>query len=260
MGTKVDYPFIYIASLMRTGSTVLQELLTSLPHSFIFHEPRLGEGKFDIKDKFLSPISHYNVNIKGILGKRPTIEKFATLVVPELKKHIKQIGVKEIDNPGWEQYVKYFPDMCAIIIGREPKDLYFSIYKWTHKNGKQVKPFKGGKFLVQRVKEKLLLGFTDQVYLHSKAICLKVRYEDLCLKSSEVKRIQQFVQSPQPNIGEIGGFLSTNKKRINEHQQHQGKITTTSIGNWRSAPPEIIDEILEFDEKMVVYKKFWGYE
>ena len=44
-------PLIYIASLRRTGSTVLSEALTSLPHSFIFREPYLSGGEFRVQDE-----------------------------------------------------------------------------------------------------------------------------------------------------------------------------------------------------------------
>jgi hypothetical protein len=42
-------PFIYIAALMRTGSTVLSEALTQLPYAFVFREPHLGKNDFRLK-------------------------------------------------------------------------------------------------------------------------------------------------------------------------------------------------------------------
>lgn len=50
MSMKGEHPFIYVSSLMRTGSTVLSEALTRFPYSFIFREPHLGKNYFALKD------------------------------------------------------------------------------------------------------------------------------------------------------------------------------------------------------------------
>lgn len=44
-----SHPFIYIASLMRTGSNVLIEALTQIPYAFVFREPHLGKNYFRLK-------------------------------------------------------------------------------------------------------------------------------------------------------------------------------------------------------------------
>jgi len=46
----MEKPFIYIAALPRSGSTVLSEFLTQLPQAFIFHEPRFASGEAAFKN------------------------------------------------------------------------------------------------------------------------------------------------------------------------------------------------------------------
>ena len=46
----MSLPLIYIAALLRTGSTLLSELLSQIPHSFIIHEPHLGKNYFALQE------------------------------------------------------------------------------------------------------------------------------------------------------------------------------------------------------------------
>lgn len=63
-------PFIYIAALPRTGSTLLSELFTDLPYSFIFHEPHLGKNYFAAQKLDKSLLAKYNIDINGFLKLR----------------------------------------------------------------------------------------------------------------------------------------------------------------------------------------------
>ncbi len=49
LNANARYPFIYIAGMRRTGTTLLSELLTSSPYSFIFREPHIGKNTFRVK-------------------------------------------------------------------------------------------------------------------------------------------------------------------------------------------------------------------
>ena len=64
------YPFIYIASVMRTGSTMLQEALTQKGKSFIFHEPKFHTGKFQNKGidapRFVNEMGEGVINFKRL--------------------------------------------------------------------------------------------------------------------------------------------------------------------------------------------------
>ena len=43
-------PFLYVAGLFRSGTTLVQELLTQKGKSFIFHEPRFGDGWWQFEE------------------------------------------------------------------------------------------------------------------------------------------------------------------------------------------------------------------
>ena len=242
---------------MRTGSTVVQEALTKLPYSFIFHEPQLCRNKFDIKDRFLNELK---VDVKKLM-RPPTIEVFATKVMPKLEKHIKQIGVKEIENAGWRNYVKYFPDIKIILMGRNPRDVYISIHYWFAR--KKTNKWKDGRVLTPEVLfQGLKKDFEMQKIMRMEYGAVKVRYEDLCLRPDiTIARIKEYVVSPIPDVGEVGGFLSNNPKRVGEYDLHGNEITDSRVYRWKREPDKkLVKKAHGFRELMVDYCKFWGYK
>lgn len=131
--TELRHPFIYIASLPRTGSTLVSEILTRLPYSFILHEPHLGKNYFAFQDNDQAKLRPYNVDLAQfskyrlpvaflfrrlrVLGYRPDymVRAFKEKLLSQLTKII-QIGVKEIKHAGWQNYVQHFPDMKVILM------------------------------------------------------------------------------------------------------------------------------------------------
>ena len=118
---KTEYPFVYIGSLMRTGSTVMQECLTKVPFSFIFCEPKFGQKIFKIDPKFLTDLPF---NVRLYLPNGPV--RYGSE-----KGKIAQVGVKEIKNNGWRDYLKYFSDVRFVLTGRNPRDIYLSVNDWV---------------------------------------------------------------------------------------------------------------------------------
>lgn len=243
---------------MRTGSTVVQEVLTELPYSYIFHEPQLCRNRFAIKDKFLKDVKHFE--IKKML-RPPTMKNFAGKVVPKMKGKIKQIGVKEIENAGWRNYIKHFPDTKIILTGRNPRDIYISIHYWFAR--KKSNKWKNGRVLTPKVLfEGLNKDFQMQKIMRLEYKAAKVRYEDLCLYPDiTLEGIKKYVNSPIPNLGKVGHFLSNNPKRIGEHQLHKGVITKSRVCRWkRETDKQLVKKANKFYELMGEYCEFWGYK
>ena len=65
-GAILNRPFVYIASLRRTGSTVLAEALTSCPTSFIFREPELGRGRFNLRPGDAELFADHGVDLNAL--------------------------------------------------------------------------------------------------------------------------------------------------------------------------------------------------
>lgn len=253
---KINYPFVYIASLMRTGSTVVQESLTELPYSFIFHEPQLCRNKFNIKDRYLTDLKF---DIKKIMP-QPNIKIFTKQIIPKLKKDIQQIGVKEIEHTGWDKYIKYIPNTKIILTGRHPKDIYISIYYWFAR--KKTNKWKDGRILTPTVLcESLMKDFRIQQQMRVEHKAIKIRYEDFCLHTEDMIQImKKHIDSPIPNIGMAGGFLSNNPKRIGEYKIHGEDVTSNRVCRWKKEQnDQLVKQANEFYELMKEYRDFWGY-
>lgn len=271
------YPFIYIASLPRTGSTLLSELLTDMPRSFIFREPHIGKNDFQPKPgdmQFL--LDNYHVDLLRMLRWRLWYafmwRRLRWLHIPQdyMVRFLKytllpmlqregnlQIGVKEISHLGWQNYHKHFPNMKAIITGRDPRDIYLSMYHRWQKDGAYQKydilnPVAMASVLNQQ--------FAYQVAIHNCAGSLKVKYDVLCSDPGVIPEILKFVDSPLSVAGRVGQFLGAHPLRTREQQQHQGKITDVSIKRWQKEEDQTVVNIAEqVYELMPEYRDFWGY-
>jgi hypothetical protein len=247
-------PFVYVSGLMRTGTTLMQEQLTSLPYSFIFHEPRLGEGKFDIKDRFLEGLP----DIKAAMGRERNASSFKRNALPLLYADIEQIGVKEIHPQGWESYAEEFPDMRVVILGRDPRDHFISIYNWIHKRGVRRKLFRRQPFTVDNVYQGMRSDFREQRKMAKFCNCIMVKYEDFVSSEDEINRIKDFVDSPIPRDTKYdSSFLSSYERRSNEYKFHGGEVTNRSVGRWKTE--ERVKGFEEYYERMGEYRDFWGY-
>lgn len=251
----MEYPFIFISSLMRSGSTLVQELLTCPPYSFIFHEPKLFDNRFLTNKKHLKPILKYGINVSPMM-KPPSLMKFKSDVVPLLKKHIMQIGVKEIVNTNWKKYIEAFPNTKVILLGRDPRDLFVSIYYWKNKGGR-----KDMKKLPVKTINMLNNQMKNQLTIFKNTSAIKIKYEDICINKEEsISKMKEFINSPIPTTGKVGEFLSSVGKRRNEYITHGNEITTKSVGRWKKENKGIVKAANRFFNSVPEYCEFWGYK
>ncbi|GAB4581819.1 MAG: hypothetical protein Fur0022_45700 [Anaerolineales bacterium] len=268
-------PFVYIASLPRTGSTVLSEALTQLPYSFMLHEPHLGKNYFAVQPNDASRLKACGVDLYAFVKYRLPLafllrrfrplglpqdfilREFKTKLLPQLLQCAPQIGVKEIKHMGWKNYVKHFPDLKVILTGRDPRDLYISMYRKWQRGTMSWR----GPFTPEAAAAFLNKEFDLQRALSQSADSLAIRYEDLCRDSAVIERVKQFIHSPIPEMGAIGAYISTHPTRMLEHSLHHGQITDQSIGRWKTeTDPQLQADTLACFRHMPKYCAFWGYE
>ncbi|MFH0945929.1 MAG: sulfotransferase [Planctomycetota bacterium] len=259
-------PFVYIASLRRTGSTVLSEALTRLPHGFIFREPLLGEGKFQVKTADRERWKEHGIDLDLFardLAADSSLEANAAIafrdrLLPRLLEVVSQVGVKEIFHDGWRRYARAFPGMKVLLTGRDPRDLYLSLHARIHESGGKRWP---GRFHPESAAADLNRQFRFQFEMFEDCDCMKVRYEDLCTDPGLFDQVKRFCESPIPGIGDIGSFNASNPKRIAEYELHRDQITDQRIGRWKREPDEALrSQAGEIPALMPEYCRFWGYD
>lgn len=260
-----DRPFILIASLRRTGSTVLSEALTRLPHCFIFREPHLTENRFVVKPGDAELFRGQGVNLDAMaklwrikrLWRKDTVEAFRDDLLPKLKGVVEQVGIKEIHHSGWQGYERVFPGLKIVLTGRDPRDIYLSLYHRL-KSGKGVWR---GAYTPEAVAEDLNAEFGHQQDMWRTGRCLKVRYEDFCSDPTMVTRVKSFTGCTTPNGGGVGQFNAANPERQNEYALHGDRITSSRVARWRDEPDEKdAAQARRMPGLMPEYCGFWGYD
>ncbi|MCF6148438.1 MAG: sulfotransferase [Candidatus Kuenenia sp.] len=256
-------PFIYIASLRRTGGTVLSEALTMLPYSFIFLEPNLGKNKFRIRENDHKLFLQLGIDLEEFKQKYLTeednsfIKIFKEELLTKLDSNIHQIGVKEIHNKGWQNYYRVFNDMKVILTARDPRDIYISLY-YRKKQGK-------GSWKKELTPETLSTHlnneFNRQLEMYEQVKCLRIKYEELCTDREIYQKIKTFVESEIPDTGTIGSFNAANVKRRDEYELHGNFITDKRVQRWQQEQDKsLVSEASKIIGLMPHYCDFWGYK
>lgn len=262
---KDRLPFIYIAALRRTGSTVLSEALTLLPYSFIFREPNFGKNRFSLKKSDAELFEKFGVDLIAV--KKRCRKKQCSYVdvlfgdlMPLLSPHVRQVGVKEIRHQGWQHYLRLFPEMKVLLTARDPRDIYLSLYyRFLSGHGSW-----SGEYSPERVAEDLNGEFYRQLEMVDRVECLKVKYEELCESTEGLpplfERIKKFVRSEIPETGEIGCFNALHPQRKEEFALHGNRFTKRRLKRWTA---ETNDKLVEEAHRTFIlmndYCAFWDY-
>ena len=248
-------PFIYIASLRRTGSKLISEALSLYPYSFIFREPRLGSGRFKARPVDVEILGNHGVDPRTFQHRITGVERglapehFRKVVLPELLRVFFQIGIKEIRHKQWRNVHKAFPDMRVILTGRDPRDIYLSLY---HKFIERRKPHVP--ITPETVAQDLEREFWYQLEMFDTLKCLKVRYEDFCTNSELFGSIKAFVESDIPGIGMIGQLSKF------DYLIHGYTLTDKRVCRWKNEPDKrILSEAQQVFDYLQDYCKFWEY-
>ena len=184
------------------------------------------------------------------------MRRFKADLLTQLQEQVAQVGVKEVHNAGWRNYLEHFPDMRVVIIARDPRDIYISnIHRFQRgllKHKKSHTP--------TEIANELNCGFATQMALRESTNAFDIRYEDLCLQPERFADIKRFVDSPIPTMGEVGQFTGKHPDRSYEQQLHGNRITAQSVGRWRKEQDEsILEDAQRCFDQMPDYTAFWNY-
>lgn len=268
------YPFIYICSLMRTGSTLLSEALTRLPYAFIFREPHLGKNYCRIKPEDRDKLQSYSIDLESFLKNRLIfafwkrrlrwlgyrqdymVRSFKEKIFLSMMGQGIQVGVKEINNWGWQNYAAHFLDMKVLITGRDPRDIFLSLY---YRNKKRpIKKYKDITPAVVATDLNRQFGF--QLEMHETTDNILVRYEDLCSDKNVLDGVKKFVGSPIIESPAVGHFIADHPIRQEEHKIHGNQITDQRVQRWKTETNKtLVAEAEDMFELMSTYTDFWGY-
>lgn len=254
-------PLVLIAALRRTGSTLVSELLTELPRTFVFREPRVFSGRVDLKPADLE-------RLRGIADERldTTAAKgaaadaleaarwFGADVYRPLSRQLEQIGLKEIRyGTHWREALEVLGELAplrVVAVGRDPRGIYLSIAERSRVRKMRLP----GPFGPESVALDIEREFAAQRELIAATGALKVRYEDVCSDPRVREEIRRFVDSPVTGGGAVGVFKQSNR------EVHGHRVTTRRVQRWRDEPDASLRAgAAETRARLPEYCRYWGF-
>ena len=256
-------PFLSIAAIRRSGSTILSEMLTDPPRSFIFREPRMARGVFDIKPGDAELMAEHGIDLAGFVRrwsgfrKRWMVHGFQRELLPALRERFDQIGVKEISHRHWRRYDRVLPGMRIIALARDPRDIYLSLVDRAEKDAGTARAVATDPGAVAADINRQFPFLREMV---NERGALKVTYEQLCTDPDVFPRIAAHCDSPLDKPGAAGRFNASNIARADEAAMHQGRVTRSRVDRWKTEPdPQRragADAVFRLTRE---FAGFWGY-
>lgn len=256
-------PFLSIAAIRRSGSTILSEMLTDPPRAFIFREPRMARGVFDIKPGDAELMAEHGIDLPGFVRRwsgfrrRWMVHGFQHELMPALLERFDQIGVKEISHRHWRRYDRAFPDMRIIALARDPRDIYLSLIDRAEKDAGTARAVATDPGATAAEINRQFRFLREMV---SERGALRVTYEQLCTDPEVFHRIATHCETPLERPGAAGRFNASNTARADEAAMHQGRVTKARVDRWKTEPNERkragADEVFRLTRE---FAEFWGY-
>jgi hypothetical protein len=257
----VTRPLVLIAALQRTGSTLVSELLTELPRTFVFREPRVFSGRVDLKPPDLERLGAVPGAELGMTAARgPAADPveaarwFGANVYRPLSRQLGQIGIKEIRYGAcWREVLELLGELAplrVVALGRDPRDIYLSIAERSRVRRMRLP----GPFGPESVALDIEREFAAQRELIAATGALKVRYEDVCSDPGVREEIRRFVDSPVSGGGAVGVFKQSNR------EVHGHRVTTRRVQRWRNEPDASLRAgAAETRARLPEYCRYWGF-
>lgn len=253
-------PFVLILGMMRTGTTLLQELFTSPGESFILHEPWMHH-RLLLNREINGKVLRRDFGVNQLLP--DSVMPELGWYVDKLREQIPQVGSKEVRMLLWENYLKIVPDLKVILIGRDPRDIYRSCAGRLERDTAwkpRHPPFNPGNLLRETNPDinahwkilKVLEENSDRVF--------PIVYEDLCQDTETVySAAKEFVESPITGTGGVGCWHSVLPRGKYEGQLHGDQVSSRSVQGWKKLPSEssVSKDVKKFWGLCLPYRELW---
>ncbi|MEL6614939.1 MAG: sulfotransferase [Bacteroidota bacterium] len=273
-------PFVYIAGLIRTGSTALSEALHHPPEAVIIREPRLGTNRIVLRDADRATLTDLGLDADRALSRQSLLmgalraigkgghpsggagtghasgyaaRVFRDRLARPLAERVQQVGIKEVRHDGWEHVIAAFPDVRVVAIARDPRDMYLSHRGRVLKKGNPLPT-------PEAFADEIARQFDLQRALIDATDSLTIRYEDLCQDPAVLDRVREHVQSPVTGSGTVGQFTAQNALRARESELHGADLTDSRVGRWRrETDADALAAAHRVHDRLGAFTTYWRY-
>jgi hypothetical protein len=230
---------IAICGPLRSGTTLLADLLTVPGKSLVISEPDLhvawhARTVARLQKLYADAGLDVAAEPPERTGKQQTdVTWFSENIVPQLER-LDLWGVKQVDFHHWERLFKRFPPRRLVLVSRDLRDFAISSLDLI---GRSLVAFPGGKLLRDEawVLARLASDMHEMDAL-AKLPHLHLRYEDFVAEEEARERLRRF--SGVPVFGEDRFNLEDeNPMRAGwEKDKHQGRISNAAVGRYAAEP------------------------
>jgi hypothetical protein len=258
---RSSQPFIYVAAMPRSGSTMLAGILSQPSISHIFSEIGLNRGlthgfqqlaEFD--NRFPDLLSTYQGKPQMML------RTFAQEVLPKLAAVVPHLGVKECFHENWQLYPETVGEVRFVVLARDPRDVMLSILDYGDRVNwhRQLWSDKGDDYIARRHNE----VWAQQRAMLKRSDAVAVRYEDICLDPKTFIRLSRFCELPLNKPASASRVIEAYPWRSWEISKHRHNLVgAESVYRWkRESNPTRRSRAFRLGELMQDYCRFWGYE
>lgn len=260
-------PFVYIASGVRTGSTVLAEALTRPPESWIHLESLLADGRLSI------------YNVERLYGDDPAwrpvldayrlarrsgprdgyVERFKADVLPLLEEQFEQVGVKEIYHGQWRRFVALIPDVRVVVTVRDPRDVYLSLMEMRRHNPNP--DWRWADMALDQMAAEVARQWRHLLEISESTEALIVHYEDLCTRPEYVfAQVRGHIGSALEGPAPVGWSNREHPIRGYEPTRHRGSISAATVNRWQRVPSRELAEADRFAALVGEAAAHFGYQ
>ncbi len=229
---------VVVLGLMRSGTTLVSDLLTVPSRSLIFDEPMLFSVWNDQRARDIHAVAKASgLRVGSEPPRRRDYEEMAVYfergLAPELSK-LDLWGVKEVHLNTWHRLLDRYRPKRLILCVRDLRDVALSALDLIR--GSHL-AFPGGQrtrdeaWVVSRLAFDVHQLLTLRSFPH-----LLLRYEDLTRDKELRDRLAAYVGLEALGGGALNRETSTGASRVKEIERHGLDISTRSVGRHRSEP------------------------
>ena len=229
---------VAIFGMMRSGTTLLSDLLTVPGESIILHEPALlyqgtagKEGASWEFSKMMTQLQAFGMDVsKSRYWDRnsyPTFRQFFNARIYPLLRRLKIWGAKIVEFEDWQGILSAFQPRKLILSVRDIRDTVLSSFDLALRMNRRV--------VDEAWIEEKVLESAGQLVEMAKLPHMLVRYEDLCADDCVGREVSEFcgmdtVSNDRPNWEVVVPF------RQYELEKHGRNVTDISVGRYRLEP------------------------
>jgi hypothetical protein len=254
---------VAVMGLMRTGTTLVSDLLTRRGRSLVVSEPNLmGLWDAPLQLKLGRLYREFGLELPALLPKtgeyRTNIEYFDQVVLPELKP-LELWGIKCVDLFGWQRLLRIYPPQKLVLCVRDLRAVTISALELVNRMGlvfTDTKRMRDEAWIFARI------AYTVQELMALRALPhMVLRYEDLVADPAARDRLAAYCGLDRLGEERLNLAIERETRSGWELAKHGKEITRKALDRYEDEPEGPMRSMAERIWRMFPeYSLAFGYD